>query len=354
MTQSLSLAGIDAHYGRTQVLFDLDLDIGRGELVSLLGASGCGKTTTLRLVAGFLPPSSGTVMLGDQDIARLPAHRRDIGLVFQNYALFPHMTVADNVGFGLKQRGMAAARRRSLVADMLARVGLDAFAGRYPAALSGGQKQRVALARALVIKPSLLLFDEPLSNLDAKLRIDMRVEIRALQQAHGTTALYVTHDQEEAFSISDRVAIMEGGRISQFDRPEVLYRQPANAFVARFVGFETQLPMAVTARGADHVAVTAAGGASFRLDPADWGGLPDRFVLGARAEGLRVEAGEGGDGLPATVHTRTYLGRQYQYRADTPAGPLTVTGGMTAPLEEGERGTIRLNPEQCCILPAAA
>src|SRR5690606_7391957 len=161
-----------------------------------LGASGCGKTTTLRLVAGFLQPTSGTIRLGDRDLTRLPAHARNIGLVFQTYALFPHLSVLDNVAFGLKQRGMGTAQRRAKAKEMLERVGLAQFAERYPANLSGGQRQRVALARALVIEPPLLMFDEPLSNLDAKLRVDMRVEIRRLQRANGTTALYVTHDQE--------------------------------------------------------------------------------------------------------------------------------------------------------------
>ncbi len=208
MTVSLTIENVTAHYGQTEVLKNLSLDIKAGELVSLLGASGCGKTTTLRLVAGFLEPTSGQIKLGDKDLTRLPAYARNIGLVFQNYALFPHLSVRDNVAFGLKQRGIGTEERAKKAEAMLERVGLANFSDRLPAALSGGQKQRVALARALVIEPPLLMFDEPLSNLDAKLRVDMRVEIRQLQRANGTTSLYVTHDQEEAFSISDRVAIM--------------------------------------------------------------------------------------------------------------------------------------------------
>lgn len=211
MTHSLKLENISAHYGKTQVLKDLDLEVREGELVSLLGSSGCGKTTTLRLVAGFLAPTGGTITLGRRDLTKQPAHKRDIGLVFQNYALFPHLNVRDNVAFGLKQRGLDLNTRNQKADQMIDRIGLTGFAERYPANLSGGQRQRVALARALVIEPPLLMFDEPLSNLDAKLRVDMRVEIRRLQQANGTTALYVTHDQEEAFSISDRVAIMNKG-----------------------------------------------------------------------------------------------------------------------------------------------
>src|SRR5688572_30565004 len=261
MTQALALQSVTAHYGATKVLENLSLNVAEGELVSLLGASGCGKTTTLRLVAGFLQPTSGTITLGGRDLTRLPPHQRNIGLVFQNYALFPHLSVADNVGFGLKQRGISTADRAKRVGAMLDRVGLAHLADRLPAALSGGQKQRVALARALVIEPPLLMFDEPLSNLDAKLRIDMRVEIRQLQRANGTTSVYVTHDQEEAFSISDRVAIMHQGRIMQLDTPEVLYQRPANAFVARFVGFENLIPMTVTARDGSKVTAQMTGGA---------------------------------------------------------------------------------------------
>ena len=353
MTKSLNLTGISAHYGRTQVLKDLDLDVKAGELVSLLGASGCGKTTTLRLIAGFLHATAGRVTLDGRDISGVAAHRRDIGLVFQNYALFPHMSVADNVGFGLKQRGVAPQERRARVGEMLDKVGLAAFADRLPAALSGGQKQRVALARALVIKPSLLLFDEPLSNLDAKLRVDMRVEIRELQRVHNITAIYVTHDQEEAFSISDRVAIMDAGQISQYDTPEVLYRKPANAFVANFVGFETMMGLRVTGRSGG-VATAEGQGARFTLDEAIWGPLPDAFTLGARADGLRVVAAGEDDGLAATLSVRTYLGRSYHYRAETPVGSVVANGSIDRPFNEGDPAKLVLVPEQCCILPGTA
>ena len=353
MTKSLALTGISAHYGRTRVLKDLDLDVKAGELVSLLGASGCGKTTTLRLIAGFLHATRGRVSLDGDDISAVAAHRRDIGLVFQNYALFPHMTVADNVGFGLKQRGVAPGERRARIDEMLEKVGLAALRDRLPAALSGGQKQRVALARALVIKPSLLLFDEPLSNLDAKLRVDMRVEIRELQRAHNITAIYVTHDQEEAFSISDRVAIMDAGQISQYDTPETLYRRPANPFVANFVGFETMIPLQVTERSGGWVNAEGQG-ARFALDEAVWGALPDAFTLGARADGLRVVDAAGEDGLPATLTVRTYLGRSYHYRAETPVGSVVANGPIDRHFEEGDQARLVLVPEQCCILPAEA
>ncbi|MCW5720693.1 MAG: ABC transporter ATP-binding protein [Devosia sp.] len=350
MTKPLNIRNITAHYGQTKVLEDLSLDIAEGELVSLLGASGCGKTTTLRLVAGFLQPTSGTITLGGKDLTRLPAYQRDIGLVFQNYALFPHLSVADNVGFGLKQRGISGEARTKRVGAMLERVGLAHLADRLPAALSGGQKQRVALARALVIEPPLLMFDEPLSNLDAKLRVDMRVEIRQLQRANGTTSVYVTHDQEEAFSISDRVAIMHAGRIMQLDTPENLYQRPANAFVARFVGFENLVPMKVVARDGAQITAEAAGGVRLTLGLEHFGAIPDTFVLACRADGLAVTDNPAAEGIPAILGLRTYLGRAYQYQCDTQAGALIANGPLSRPLEPGVRAKLVPVPEQCTIL----
>ncbi|AGB69589.1 MULTISPECIES: ABC transporter ATP-binding protein [Rhizobium] len=348
MTVSLSINSISAHYGKTAVLQDLSLSVAAGELVSLLGSSGCGKTTTLRLVAGFLQPTSGTIKLGDRDLTTLPAHARDIGLVFQNYALFPHLTVLENVAFGLKQRRMPTQERRQKATAMLERVGLSGLGDRLPLALSGGQKQRVALARALVIEPPLLMFDEPLSNLDAKLRIDMRVGIRQLQRANGTTSLYVTHDQEEAFSISDRVAIMNAGRIMQLDTPETLYRKPANSFVARFVGFENLLPLKVVERQDASITAEVTGGARIILSQDDFGPIPDSFVLGCRADGLSVR--REGNGLPAVLGTRTYLGRAYQYQCETAAGTIVANGALSEPMAAGSSAVLAPVPEQCCIL----
>ena len=353
MTEPLDLQAVSAQYGTTRVLEDLSLSVQAGELVSLLGASGCGKTTTLRLIAGFLTPSAGSIRLGGRDLTRLLPHKRDIGLVFQNYALFPHLSVLGNVAFGLKQRGMAPRERRERALRMLDRVGLSALADRTPAALSGGQKQRVALARALVIEPPLLMFDEPLSNLDAKLRVDMRVEIRQLQQANGTTSVYVTHDQEEAFSISDRVAIMNAGRLMQYDRPEILYRRPANPFVARFVGYENILPFSVVARDGDMVHAESSGMA-VRLSQRALGPIPDRFQLATRPEGLMVSVDPDIEGLPARLGLRTYLGRAYQYRAETAAGPVVANGALGAPLDPGTSVTLVPIPEQCCILDPEA
>lgn len=349
MTVSLTLENVSAHYGSTKVLEDLSLAVQAGELVSLLGSSGCGKTTTLRLVAGFLQPTSGLIRLGERDLTRLPAHQRDIGLVFQNYALFPHLSVLENVAFGLKQRGVTAPDRKARAMTMLERVGLASFAERMPSALSGGQKQRVALARALVIEPPLLMFDEPLSNLDAKLRVDMRVEIRRLQRANGTTSLYVTHDQEEAFSISDRVAIMNAGRIMQLDTPEVLYRRPANSFVARFVGFENLIEMRVIKREGEDVLAETTDGSLLRLSQEVFGAIPDRFILAARPDGLAVS--QEGAGIAVTLGIRTYLGRAYQYECATSTGTCTANGSLSTILEPGSRAFLTPVAEQCCILP---
>lgn len=349
-SNAASLNDIVAHYGNSQVLHGLNMSVADGELVSLLGSSGCGKTTTLRLLAGFIRPSSGSIALSGRDVTGLPPYRRGIGIVFQNYALFPHLTVAQNVGFGLKQRQVAEPERGKRVAAMLERVGLSSFADRYPSALSGGQRQRVALARALVIDPPLLMLDEPLSNLDAKLRVDMRSEIRELQRANKRTAIYVTHDQEEAFSISDRVAIMDAGRIVQLDAPETLFTRPVNAFVARFVGFENLVPMTVVERDGDRVICEAAGGVRTTLSLAATGPVGDRFVIGARPEGLAIGAPSNST-IPGTIGVRTYLGRTYQYRIDTPAGPLVANGPFSQPLQQGEAVGIGFLADQCCILP---
>ena len=237
------------------------LEVEQGELVSLLGPSGCGKTTTLRSIAGFLRPDSGKIVINDRDYTRLPPNRRDIGLVFQSYALFPHLTVFHNVAFGLRMRRVPKAEVRTRVANALKMVGLEAFADRRPAQLSGGQQQRVALARATVIEPQVLLLDEPLSNLDARLRVDMRQEIRRLQQQLGITTLYVTHDQVEAMSISDRVVVMNQGEIEQIGAPASIFAAPETAFVADFMGFDNHFGAAVLSVQDSMVTV-------------NWGGAP--------------------------------------------------------------------------------
>lgn len=350
---TLSLTGVSAHYGSIRILDDLNLTVKSGELISLLGASGCGKTTTLRLIAGFIKPSTGSIRLGDKELTSLPPHRRDIGLVFQNYALLPHLTVIDNVSFGLKQRGIAAAERQKRSIEMLEIVGMAHLASRLPSALSGGQKQRVALARALVIDPPLMMFDEPLSNLDAKLRVDMRVQIRRLQMAGQRTAVYVTHDQEEAFSISDKVAIMDAGRVVQLDTPEVLYRRPVNAFVARFVGFENILPFRVVDRLANgKVSVEFEGGSRVILSSADFGEIPDRGLIATRPEGLTPDIA--GEGITTNIGLRTFLGRSYQYHCESSAGTLVALGSIETPFEAGTAVGLTINPLHSAILPFEA
>jgi putative spermidine/putrescine transport system ATP-binding protein len=232
----LRITGLTAGYGGNTVLSVEELVIEGGEFLSVLGPSGCGKTTLLNCLAGFVQPATGQITLDGEDLTRVPPHRRGLGLVFQSYALFPHMTVADNVAYGLRAQRVPKTDRRERIAEVLRLVGLEDYADRRPRQLSGGQQQRVAVARALATKPGVLLLDEPLSNLDAKLRREMRAELRALQKELGITAVFVTHDQEEAMSMSDRVAVLSGGRIEQLGAPESVYNHPATRFVAEFVG----------------------------------------------------------------------------------------------------------------------
>ncbi len=232
----VSIENIRKQFGQAVAVSDFSLEIGDGELVAFLGPSGCGKTTTLRMIAGFIAPTAGRIRIGDTDVTRLPVHKRDTGMVFQRYALFPHMTVAENVAFGLEMHKVPKADRDARIRRVLDMVRMSELRERYPRQLSGGQQQRVAIARALAIEPKVFLLDEPLSNLDAKLRVEVREEIRALQQRLGLTTVFVTHDQEEALAIADRMAIMHDGIVQQVGSPDTLYERPANLFVADFLG----------------------------------------------------------------------------------------------------------------------
>ncbi|RFZ80810.1 ABC transporter ATP-binding protein [Lacrimispora amygdalina] len=339
----MTLKDIDVRYDKKkQVLKGLNLEIKEGELVSLLGPSGCGKTTTLRVVAGFIEPESGVFSLDGEDLTKVPVHKRNFGIVFQSYALFPHLNVYDNVAFGLKMRKLDKVQIDQKVKNILEICGLSEFEKRFPQQMSGGQRQRVALARALVIEPKLLLLDEPLSNLDAKLRINMRMEIKRIQKKLGITTLFVTHDQEECFSISDKVAVMNQGVIEQFDTPENIYQRPETEFVARFIGFENFL----TLNKEGNVYKTQAG-TVFTVESVKSGDLLAGTI---RPEDIRI-AGETQDHnvLSGTVGVRTFLGKSYQYEVLTEEGKFLVSRPAEEIYEEGS--TIRLYlPESKLIL----
>lgn len=339
----MTLQDIDVCYDKKkQILKGLHLEVEKGELVSLLGPSGCGKTTTLRVVAGFMEPQNGNFTLDGTDLTKVPVHKRNFGLVFQSYALFPHLSVYDNVAFGLKMRKNDKAEIDKKVKNILEICDLSELAKRFPKQMSGGQRQRVALARALVIEPKLLLLDEPLSNLDAKLRINMRMEIKRIQKKLGITTLFVTHDQEECFSISDKVAIMNQGVIEQFDTPENIYHKPETEFVARFIGFENFLPF--TKQG--DVYKTEAG-TVFNIETAH---SEDAFIGTIRPEDILVaENGQDKNILEGTVGVRTFLGKSYQYEVLTKAGKFLVNTPAHETYKEGS--SIRLYlPEQKLIL----
>ncbi len=305
--------------GKSDVLKDLRLSIEKGELVSLLGPSGCGKTTTLRVIAGLIEPNDGTFVVDEMDLTKVPVHKRNFGMVFQSYALFPHLTIKENVAFGLKLRKENKTVIEEKVMEILEVTGLNDFADRYPKQLSGGQRQRVALARALVIEPKLLLLDEPLSNLDAKLRVTMRMEIKRIQRALGITTVFVTHDQEECFSISDKVAVMNKGVIEQYDSPEEIYKNPRTEFVARFIGFENFISLE---KEKEHL-YYAEDGTSFRTMRAH---SDDKVKATIRPDNISMHRtlAPADNVLSGTVRVRTFLGKSYQYEVETAVGNLIV------------------------------
>ncbi|MBA4219580.1 MAG: Fe3+/spermidine/putrescine ABC transporter ATP-binding protein [Methylobacterium sp.] len=313
----LTLEKLSKVYGDFAAARDIDLSVAKGEFVSLLGPSGCGKTTTLQMIAGLVEPTTGKITLDGRDITRETPNKRGLGIVFQSYALFPHMTVAENVAFGLEMRKVAKAERDERVAAMLGLVHLGGFAERYPRQLSGGQRQRVAIARALVIQPPVLLLDEPLSNLDAKLREEMQFELRRIQQRVGTTTIMVTHDQAEALSISDRVVVMEQGRMTQVDAPYKLYENPATPFISSFVGKMNRLE-GIWRRGAAEIAGIAL--------PAEASGLQEgqAIALSIRPEKIALKpAGQGR--LDGTIANRFFLGGSWLFTVETPAGAILVS-----------------------------
>jgi len=312
-TPAIEFRRVVKRYGTATAVAGIDLTIAKGELVTFLGPSGCGKTTSLRLIAGLELPSEGQVLIAGRDVSRDPASARNVGMVFQSYALFPHMSVLDNVAYGPVIRGQKRAEAQAKAREILDLVGLGGLHDRLPAELSGGQQQRVAVARAIVQQPDVILFDEPLSNVDAKLRRKVREEIRALQRRFGLTAVYVTHDQEEALAVSDRIVVMDKGQIAQIGTPADLYERPANPFIANFIG-DANLISGQVAQG-----VFTAPGLSLPLPGPD-----GAATLSVRPERIALETG--GEGR---VVSSSYLGSRREYEVQTAAGEMLVSRPIT-------------------------
>ena len=350
MSASIEIDRVSKSYdGATQAVDGVEMTVGQGEFFSLLGPSGCGKTTTLRMIAGFETPSAGTIRVGGSDITHVPAHKRDMGMVFQNYALFPHRTVAENVAFGLRMRGMDKATIARKVEHALGMVSLDGYGERLPRQLSGGQQQRVALARAIVIEPRVLLCDEPLGALDKKLRQQMQFELKQLQKSLGVTLVFVTHDQEEALAMSDRIAVMNGGRVEQIGTPSDIYNRPSTRFVADFIG-DSNLMRGERVGGGDAATLyRVAEGFAFPL-PA----VPADFVLRSvalRPEKIRIGAATA-DSVQGEIESANFQGGSILYRVAVAGRHLLVEAANSGgpPAGPGERVGLSWNPEDLVLL----
>jgi putative spermidine/putrescine transport system ATP-binding protein len=344
--------GGKTHGAGARAVDNISVEIGDGEFISLLGPSGCGKTTTLKMIAGFEDASEGAIRFDGADVVQVPAEKRDIGMVFQNYALFPHMTVNQNLAFGLEMRKVSKAATGERIARVLEMVQLTGFSGRYPNQLSGGQQQRVALARALVIEPKILLLDEPLANLDAKLREEMRVFIRDLQRRVGITTVYVTHDQAEAMTMSDRVVVMFGGRIAQVGSPADIYERPENLEVAQFVG-QVNLVKGTVKSVANGAAIvdTDFGAVSAPLRAALTAGQP--VTLSLRPEAIELKGADAG-GAPGRVAARYYSGSLIDYRIALDNGEtLHVQSFPSVKFVEGDRVSVHAPAERLWLIGAA-
>ncbi|SDU32824.1 ABC transporter ATP-binding protein [Stappia sp. ES.058] len=353
MTQprgAVAFRNVRKSFGEFTAIADLTLDITPGELVTLLGPSGCGKTTTLRMLAGLESPTKGQILIGGEDVTRLPADRRDVSMVFQSYALFPHMNVGQNVAYGLEAGGQRPAEARRRAEEALDLVGLSGLGERLPAELSGGQQQRVAVARALVLEPQVLLLDEPLSNLDARLRRKVRTDIRELQQRLGFTAVYVTHDQEEALAVSDTIVVMKDGRIEQIGTPRELYESPASEFIADFIGEANVVEGRVLTVEGD-IAQVELGGIAFPL-PAR-GATPGPARLSLRSNALKVRTT--GSGMAGTIASSAYLGDHVEYEIDGPVGRIFVIDDESETLlRAGTEVSLEVRPRGIALIPGAA
>ena len=345
----IRLIGLTKRFDEVVAVDGISLDIDRGHFFALLGPSGCGKTTTLRMIGGFEEPSEGRIELGGVDVAPLPPYKRDVNTVFQSYALFPHLSIFENVAFGLRRRGVKKGELRTRVVEALDLVGLAGLERRKPRQLSGGQQQRIALARALVNRPRVLLLDEPLGALDLKLRKEMQLELKRIQNEVGITFVHVTHDQEEAMTMADRIVIMNSGRIEQLGTPSELYEAPRTAFVAGFLGVSNLLDGEVLGEGT----VKLSDGTIVRV-PAEALGRTGMIQIGVRPEKIRIGAGEE-NSLSGTVTESAYIGVSTQYILETPAGPVTVYVQNDRPgpqVATGERLTLSWSPESTFVVDA--
>jgi spermidine/putrescine transport system ATP-binding protein len=352
----VELQKIVKRFGDTEVVKSLDLSVEKGEFLTFLGPSGCGKTTTLRMIGGFELPTSGTILLDGKDVVDLPPYKRDVNTVFQSYALFPHMTVAENVSYGLEQKRVPRPERETRVKDALAMVRMDAFAKRRPRELSGGQQQRVAVARAIVNKPAVLLLDEPLGALDLKLRKEMQVELKQLHRRLGMTFIYVTHDQEEALTMSDRIAVMNGGRIEQIDSPVEIYCRPRTRFVADFIG-DTNLLTGTVAAGGDALSV---GGRKVPIQKAE--NLPEgkEAHLSIRPEMVSVRVWNAGSvaagraSLAGTVEATIFVGSVWKTIVKTADGGRVTASEPPSShghMEPGAEVSVEWAVESAVVLP---
>jgi len=350
--RAVELRKLTKRYGSVVAVDAADFTVARGTLVTLLGPSGCGKTTTLRLIAGLEMASDGRLFIDGEDVTNRAAYERDVSMVFQSYALFPHMNVLENVSYGLKNSGLKRRRVEELAAEKLSAVGLSGFEKRFPSELSGGQQQRVAVARAIVLEPKVLLFDEPLSNLDAKLRRRVREDIRALQQRLGLTVVYVTHDQEEALAVSDRIIVMKDARIVQDGTPRDLYERPANRFIADFIGNANILPVTIERIEGDKAKVTLA---ALELQVQNRGTAAGKAEMSVRPQAfrLRPDAPEAGE-IAGTIRKAAYLGSHMEYGLtldgiDTEI--FVIDGNVAAPHAPGTRVGVSIDPAGVAIIP---